>query len=76
MGRRVRHRPPPQPYKLDAADIKTLNLTPCPFCGGMHTGLCRRVIEIEYYEGGGVKRALLRETWDTSTTTWLWEIEE
>ena len=67
-------RPRTEPYKLDAEDIKALNLSICPFCGGQHTGLCRRVVEIEYYPEGGIKRAVLRERWDTSATTWLWEL--
>lgn len=68
-------RPRPTPYKLDKDDVKALNLSVCPFCGSYHTGLCRRVIEIEYYPEGGIKRAVLREHWDTSATTWLWELE-
>ena len=63
------------PYKLDAADIKGLNLKICPFCGGFHLGLCQRVIEISYHESGGVEHAILRPVWDDSATTWPWEIE-
>lgn len=73
--RTIFHKPTP-PYKLDAADIKAANLKLCPFCGSFHLGLCRRVIEIEYYPDGGVQRAVLRETWDESGSTRPWELSE
>lgn len=69
-------RKPAERYKLDAADIKATKLPMCVFCGGFHLGLCRRVIEIEYYPDGGVQHAILRETWDTTQTTWPWEVSE
>lgn len=71
---RVIFRKPAPPYKLDADDVQALNLKLCPFCGCYHLGLCPRVIEIEYHENGGVARAVLREHWDTSMTTWPWEL--
>lgn len=31
-------------------------LTPCPYCGGLHIGLCPTVKAIEYYPDGTTKR--------------------
>jgi hypothetical protein len=33
----------------------------CIYCGNWHEGLCSRIAEIEYYEGGGIKRVRLRD---------------
>jgi hypothetical protein len=65
--------PPPPPVEspltpLEAALIRKLGL--CAFCGGYHTGLCRRVVEVWYFPGGGVKHAVLAADWETSRTVW------
>jgi len=41
----------------------TLNLwSTCTYCGYLHSGMCSRIEEIEYYENGTVKRVRLRDT--------------
>lgn len=37
-------------------------LTPCEYCGALHTSVCPRVERIEYFPSGTVKQVWLRET--------------
>lgn len=32
----------------------------CPWCGGMHTGVCSLVESIEYYENGVIKKVTFK----------------
>jgi hypothetical protein len=37
----------------------TSNIATCPYCGNIHTGLCSKIKEIEYYKDGTIKRVVL-----------------
>lgn len=70
--------PPAAPeHPLTAQEVAALRAMPtCPFCGGIHHGLCRRVTEIWYHPAGGVKHAILRDEWDMSRTIWLEDLPD
>lgn len=50
----------------------------CQHCLGLHTRACPRVAEIEYHEGGSVKRVVYwpHGAWPEELVLWLEDVQE